>query len=378
MIMHRLHAHGGHERSTMEILVRLARSGWDIHVVSFDLEEWPESLPVTHHKMPHFHPKIQIIENMLFVFYVAIWRMFNSGMKGLFVTLGVSASEADLRVIQFVNYAYRNSIAEGRAKYPVTRTFFHLLYQKLYTKLESIREKQVLPKTKRLIAISGQVAEELHSGLGTKIPPISIVHHGSDVVEKGKIENKGNAKKNLGLDPDVPLIIFVGAMERKGIDKALRILALSNETSWNFVVLGRGQIEKWQSVAINAGLGERIKFVGFQKVEPYWSAADILLFPSTYEPFGLVVSEAASYGVLPLASNECGAMELWSDRPAGLNLSAKDSDEVWAAALNTLLTDHDKFENLNEQAKETFLKWDWDAVYVEYEKIVTKMYDEKY
>ena len=52
-----------------------------------------------------------------------------------------------------------------------------------------------------------------------------------------------------------------------------------------------------------------ISFEGFKSPEPYYKEASVFCLTSAYEGFGLVLVEAMSYGVVPVAFNSYGAAE---------------------------------------------------------------------
>ena len=181
------------------------------------------------------------MENIWFACYVFMWRLFRARGERIFVTIGAAAANVDLRIVQFVNSAYQKSVRTGIARYPNTRTAFHRIYQEFYSSFEGWRERRLLPRAKHLIAISSQVRHELQELLGSDSPPISIVHHGTDHAPKNVPDLEGA----VALTGDMPVIIFAGALERKGNEKALRALFLIKDRSWIFGVLGDGQISKW-------------------------------------------------------------------------------------------------------------------------------------
>jgi glycosyltransferase involved in cell wall biosynthesis len=59
-------------------------------------------------------------------------------------------------------------------------------------------------------------------------------------------------------------------------------------------------------------VAQRIIFVGseFNQVERYYAAADVFMFPTVYEPFGLVILEALSSG-LPSVFSACAGAAEW-------------------------------------------------------------------
>ncbi len=116
--------------------------------------------------------------------------------------------------------------------------------------------------------------------------------------------------------PDVPKdqikLLVVGRLKSaKGHVDAIRALSfLPNKYALYFV--GDGQLEdSLRKLAQELGLQDRVNFAGFQENPYCWMRwADLLLVPSTYEGFGLVVAEAASLGLPVITSDDPALMEV--------------------------------------------------------------------
>ena len=78
------------------------------------------------------------------------------------------------------------------------------------------------------------------------------------------------------------------------------------------VYAGDGELrEQLAERARRLGLADRVRFLGFvnQSALPAtYRAADVLVLPSEFEPFGLVVNEAFASGTPAIVSTACGAV----------------------------------------------------------------------
>ncbi len=92
----------------------------------------------------------------------------------------------------------------------------------------------------------------------------------------------------------------------------------------------------------------------------YYNAADIFVFPSRYEGFGLPPLEAMACGCPVIASNVTSLPEVIGD--AGLLISP-DDDQGFAEAMAHLLTDKDKTgrETFIARGLEQAKKFSWDV-----------------
>ncbi|MBQ4432005.1 MAG: glycosyltransferase family 4 protein [Synergistaceae bacterium] len=109
----------------------------------------------------------------------------------------------------------------------------------------------------------------------------------------------------------------------KGLDVAMRALALLKGHEWTLDVLGEGDERvNLGGLARELGIGERVRFLGDRdrpEVERYMARSSCLLFPSYSEGMGLVVLEALSVG-LPVIASDLEALREFADGelvPAG-------------------------------------------------------------
>jgi D-inositol-3-phosphate glycosyltransferase len=123
--------------------------------------------------------------------------------------------------------------------------------------------------------------------------------------------NKPAARRCLNLTSD-KIILFVGRVERlKGIDSIVQALPYLSDIKPALIVVGEdgnrpGEIEKLKIMAKNLGVLDSVIFTGlvdYEKLPFYYSAADVCVFPSHYESFGLVPLEALACGVPVIASD---------------------------------------------------------------------------
>jgi len=103
--------------------------------------------------------------------------------------------------------------------------------------------------------------------------------------------------------------LFMGRLiERKGIDVLLE--AFDDLGSGELWVVGDGPLR--ETVKLAAARRDRIRFLGHlegdAQVEVY-RQTDVLVVPSLYEPWGLVVHEGLAYGLPVIATDQVGAAD---------------------------------------------------------------------
>jgi glycosyltransferase involved in cell wall biosynthesis len=88
----------------------------------------------------------------------------------------------------------------------------------------------------------------------------------------------------------------------------------------------------------------------------HYALADLCVFPSIYEPFGIVALEAAAMGKAAVvgASGTSGLAEIVKNpgdaRPTGVHVNARDSQDI-AWGINLALEDLDRLKSWGKNAR---------------------------
>ncbi|MGE5416196.1 MAG: glycosyltransferase family 4 protein [Acidobacteriota bacterium] len=121
------------------------------------------------------------------------------------------------------------------------------------------------------------------------------------------------------------IIYYVGRLvQEKGvqvlIDSAYKVLAHVPEAK--FIIAGTGPFESHlRAKARDLGLGDKMLFTGYINDEDrdmLYLAADAAVFPSLYEPFGIVALEAMAAGTPAIVSDSGGLAEIVKNNVDGL------------------------------------------------------------
>ena len=148
----------------------------------------------------------------------------------------------------------------------------------------------------------------------------------------------------VGLETSQKVILTAARLIRvKGLDLAIRAFRESGlaQQGWVYAIAGRGALEGELKALAGEELGRSIRFLGFVPPGKLLTAvrhAQFFLFPSRYEPHGIVVQEAMSAGVPVLASDVVGAAhDLVRPGETGL-LATAGVPEALTAAIRELLS----------------------------------------
>ena len=194
-----------------------------------------------------------------------------------------------------------------------------------------------LSRVNHFLADSGRTKEDMVGILGVREDDITVVYPG--VSEHYRpADTEGIRERVSG---GKPYLLFLGTVEpRKNLHtllcafSALRedlVLVISGHTGWGY--------EAVRETVRELSLAERVKFTGFvgeEELPALYSAAELFVYPSLYEGFGLPPVEAMACGV-PVASSTGGSLpEVLGD--AALYFDPNDADEM-RHTIETLLHD---------------------------------------
>ena len=131
----------------------------------------------------------------------------------------------------------------------------------------------------------------------------------------------------------VRLVVVARLDYVKGVDVALGALAVlkgSGFSHFRLVVVGDGpEAGRLRKLAEELGVVEVVDFAGFRPdVERWIAAADVVLVPSRYEPFGMVAAEAAAAGKPVIASRVGGLREIVVEGETGLFFTPHDHNDL--------------------------------------------------
>lgn len=155
--------------------------------------------------------------------------------------------------------------------------------------------------------------------------------------------------------PEEKIILFVGRFVReKGIHNLLEAagIVLAQFPAAKFVIVGGGHRERLERFARWYGISEKVHFTGFmsgRNLHQMFRIADVAVFPSLYEPFGIVALEAMAAGASVVASDAGGLKEVVMHDVTGTSCFAGNSESV-AWAILRVLEDPARAERLKAAA----------------------------
>jgi glycogen(starch) synthase len=164
-------------------------------------------------------------------------------------------------------------------------------------------ERAMAQNSDKIITVSHVMKEDL-SKHGWESSKISVVWNGVDpqMYDPAKIQKQDIAaiRRQYGIPDDWNMLLFVGRLAWvKGVRNLLQAmpLVLKQYPKTKLVILGKGEEqgdieETADRLKIKNNIVYRFDFVSEQERILHYAASDVCVFPSIYEPFGIVSLEA--------------------------------------------------------------------------------------
>lgn len=214
--------------------------------------------------------------------------------------------------------------------------------------------------------------------------------------DKVKIINNGVEPDNFNTEvedefrekyahPDEKIIFYVGRLVReKGIQYLIRALSiiLHDQPQIKLVIAGKGPYEgELKRKAEELGIADRVYFTGFisdEERNKLYRTADLAVFPSLYEPFGIVALEAMAAQIPLITTNAGGLDEFIVDGRNALKVNTGDPFQL-AGSILRILNDPKRSEEMVERAyREVVSVYNWDIIaektYQLYRKVLNEYY----
>jgi UDP-glucose:(heptosyl)LPS alpha-1,3-glucosyltransferase len=197
---------------------------------------------------------------------------------------------------------------------------------------------------RHIIAISNIVRQELIRFHHIDPERISVIYSGVNLEmfhPSLKNESRTVRKSEFGFEEaDIVLIFVANEFRRKGLRTILDAMASLAETRLHLLVVGGDSADSFHTQINQLSLEKYVRFLGRSgRIPQLMSMSDIFVFPTAYEPFGLVITEAMACGLPVLTSRIAGAAELIQDGFDGLLLDDPNDAKELAAKLRKLLNE---------------------------------------
>ncbi len=219
----------------------------------------------------------------------------------------------------------------------------------------------------KIIVCSNYMKEEVKRLFQLPDDKINVINNGVKV-ENFETELQAGFRENYA-SPDEKIIFYVGRLVReKGVQYLLEAfsIALHERNNLKLVIAGKGSYEnQLRQKSYELNIDDRVYFTGFisdEKRNMLYKAADLAVFPSLYEPFGIVALEAMVSKIPLITTNAGGLDEFVIDGENAFKVGTADSFQLAGAILRSF---HDT-ERTSQMVKRAFekviLEHNWDTI----------------
>ena len=226
-------------------------------------------------------------------------------------------------------------------------------------------ERRVLERCSLVILTSDWAAEKACDLYGISRSKVEVIPRGSNQTHrlsptavKAAIEQRAARPCRL---------LFVGVeWQRKGGDTALSVAQALNAQGWEtelHVVGCVPPVDDLPSFVKVHGFIDRTVPAGQAEIAELFQSAHFLIFPTRADTFGVVLSEAASFGVPALATDVGGIASVVKENITGKTFSLESQPDEYCQFVITYLTDMSQYRSL---ARATFDHFEnhmsWSAI----------------
>ena len=242
-------------------------------------------------------------------------------------------------------------------------------------------------ESSEVIVNSNYMKRELQRLFGLPFEKINVIPNGINLTNFNGIERDYDFRRKYAMDNE-KIILYIGRLVyEKGIQHLLaampKIINGYNDTK--LIIGGKGGMyDELKEQAKALGIENKVYFTGYlssKEVQKMYKCADIAVFPSTYEPFGIVALEAMLAGVPTVVSDIGGLDEIVDHGINGMKSYAGNSNSI-ADSVLALLYNHQLCDNIVKNAKTKVKKeFNWEKItqetYFIYEKAICQTVAEK-
>jgi glycosyltransferase involved in cell wall biosynthesis len=321
----------------------------DVHVYANTFEE-PEPERITFHRVPMWRPNVLCgVLSFAASGTLAIRERFDVvHAQGL---CGLRHNVATAHIVQAAWHASRRRCGQKT-------TLRDLLWRRIVSPLERLALTH--RGVRRVIAVSERVRNDLRQHYARQAG-VEVVNHGVDLETfhpRHKTAYRSTVRGELGVSDDACLALYVGDLQ-KGALPAIHVAARFPNVCLAFLSSSNNDREREEAIRI--GAGDRVRFAPFSpQISRYFAAADVFLFPTVYDSFGLVIAEAMAAGLPVVTSRTAGAAELIEHGRTGLL-----TDDPWdvpalAEALGVLVASPERRAAMGAAARAAIEPYTWD------------------
>ena len=346
---------GGGEKFVAELTERIAqRSSYEIHILA---NQWKEQSPLI-----RFH-KIPIISFPKYLTTISFARFVEQKIK----KIGFDLIHSHERIFA-ADIVSLHSIPHRLWVQDIRRKRFFSLFDRATIWVE---KRMVHAKSSAIfLPVSNIAREKFIAEYPFVAGHVETLHPGVDMTSFDQFDRnqcRKNIRTQFGFHESDTVLLFVGMnFELKGLDQLLSAMAKIKtthyETRLKLLVVGKGNVNRYQRMAQGAGIGGDVSFAGVikEKMEETYLSADIYVMLSAFDTFGMTVLEAMAASLPVIISHNVGAKDLIREGINGFIVDREDIDAISRRIL--LLRDKEKRAAMGLHAHKVAQNHNWDIM----------------
>jgi glycosyltransferase involved in cell wall biosynthesis len=367
----------GQGKINVEAVRYLAESGWRVELVcervDTDLLRYPD---VRWHRVPSSRLPTTWLKQRIFARRAAATvAQLRRKNKNIVVVGNGSCISAptDLNIAMFVHAAWWKSPHHPRHARPNGKSRVWRWYQTLASLDNKREERRAFQQAKVVIALADSVRNELIEQVGVPSDRIVVVNPGvdSNLFTVSDAAARSQFRASIGTSDECLVALFAGDIRttRKNLELVLKALRQLPEPV-ELWVAGSTAGSPYPQYAADLGVGKRVRWLGHRtEMQTVMGAADIFLFPSHYEPFGLVVLEALSAGLPVVVTRQTGSSDAVSGL-AGVVLQDSGDLPTLIASVKTWVECPQLLSAAKAAAREAGVSRSWDEMGKRYSELI--------
>lgn len=294
-------------------------------------------------------------------------KLQQEGIKHFFLPIRLSKYISGIllkRIIKKYNIEIIHANSEAAGIVAVkTRQKYNLDIPIVYTAhgVLPAKVKDIINQVDKIIAVSN-FSREAAIKEGFSANKIEVVYNGVDIDKFKPHEEKRNLlRKKYNIPQDAFTMIIVSRIKNlrnKGHQHLLNVLSEYEVSKyWHLVVIGKGKgLGSLKQKVKEHNLQDRVHLLGHKTdVENYEDMADVVVLPSYFETFGLVLAEGMAMEKPAVAFKVGGVPEVIEDNKTGFMVDYDNDDEL-VEKLAILAKNPDLCKQMGIQARKKVAK----------------------
>lgn len=219
-----------------------------------------------------------------------------------------------------------------------------------------------------VIVNSNYMKNHVQGLFGLPFDKINVIPNGINLTNFNGVDRDYDFRRQYAMDNE-KIILYVGRLVyEKGVQHLISAMPkiLENYHDAKLIIAGKGgMLDELKGQAEAMELSNKVYFTGYlnsKQVQKMYKCADVAVFPSTYEPFGIVALEAMLAGVPTVVSDIGGLNEIVDHGINGMKSYAGNSNSI-ADSVISLLYDKQLAANISKKAKQKVKEeFNWNKI----------------